>query len=158
MTDPVIPLGARPSARVILLDPTDRLLLLHCKDESADHRWWVMPGGGLSESESFEAAALREAREETGLDVELGPCVWTRHHVFEWEGRQFDQYERFFVARCRSSAVAPVKQDSYVTGFRWWSMDEIASSTQDFAPRRLAELLPPILAGAYPIRPLDTGA
>ncbi len=116
-----------------------------------------MPGGGLSGSESFETAAVREAREETGLDVALGPCVWTRDHAFEWEGRHFDQYERFYVARCRSDAVAPVKQDDYVTGFRWWHMDEIASSNEDFAPKRLAELLPPIVAGAYPDPPLDTG-
>lgn len=153
----MVPPGARPSARVIVLDPTDRILLLHCKDEGNDHRWWVMPGGGLSGTESFEAAAVREAQEETGLDVELGPCVWTRHHVFAWEGRQFDQYERFFVARCHGGAVAPVKQDSYVTGFRWWSMDEIATSTEDFAPSRLAELLPPILAGTSPSQPLDAG-
>ena len=101
--------------------------------------------------------AVREAREETGLDVEVGPCVWTRHHVFEWAGREFNQYERYFVARCGSGAVAPTRQDSYVTGFRWWSMDEIASSGDDFAPGRLAELLPAILAGEYPTSPLDAG-
>jgi 8-oxo-dGTP pyrophosphatase MutT (NUDIX family) len=142
---------------VILLDPSDRLLLLHCKDEGNNHRWWVTPGGGLSGTESFEAAALREAREETGLDVQLGPCVWTRHHVYAWEGRRFDQYERFFVARCGAGAVFPLNQDSYVTGFRWWSVHEIARSAEDFAPSRLAELLPPILAGRYPSQPLDAG-
>ena len=109
MTDPTVPTGARPSARVILLDPSDRLLLLHCRDEGNDHSWWVTPGGGLSGAESFEAAALREAREETGLDVQLGPCVWTRHHIYVWEGQRFDQYERFFVGRCGAHAVAPLK-------------------------------------------------
>ena len=33
---------------------------------------WSLPKGKLDEGESFEEAALREVREETGLDCELG--------------------------------------------------------------------------------------
>jgi len=36
---------------------------------------WVFPGGYVDRGESLEGAAVREALEETGLDVRLGPLV-----------------------------------------------------------------------------------
>jgi 8-oxo-dGTP pyrophosphatase MutT (NUDIX family) len=155
MTEPV-PAGARPAARVLLLDARDRLLLLHAEDASG-HRWWVAPGGGLEGGESFEAAAARELAEETGIVAPVGRWVWTRRHVFTWEGRLHDQYERFFVARTNEEQILPRKRDSYIVGHRWWSLDELERSAEELAPRRLAQLVPAIVRGEYPERPIDCG-
>jgi hypothetical protein len=38
---------------------------------------------------------------------------------------------------------------------RWWALDEIEASTEAFAPRELASLLRPILAGDYPLEPVE---
>ena len=83
----------RPASRVLLIDPSDRILLL--KANVPDQDFWLTPGGGLEPGESFESGALRELCEETGLrDVTLGPCVWMRTHVFPWDGKVYKQQER----------------------------------------------------------------
>ncbi len=117
----------------------------------------MSPGGGLKTGETFEKAAQRELEEETGLLLGIGQWVWIRRHVYTWEGQRHDQYERYFVARSKELTLAPPKADGYVIGHRWWTLSELEQSNEDFAPRRLAHLLPPILAGEYPDSAIDCG-
>jgi mutator protein MutT len=59
---------------IILLDDDDRLLLIQRARPPAAGKWSV-PGGKVELGESLEEAALRELREETGLQCTLGPIV-----------------------------------------------------------------------------------
>ncbi len=116
-----------------------------------------MPGGGLEAGESFEEAAIREVYEETGLKVELGACLWTRRHVFEWLGERLDQFEVYFLARVSGPLDVDGTPDDYVHGHRWWSLQEMERTDEVFAPRQIARLIAPVLEGEFPDEPYDCG-
>jgi 8-oxo-dGTP pyrophosphatase MutT (NUDIX family) len=151
----------RRAARIVLIDPDDRVLLLLTRYRPGV-RLWITPGGGIEPGESAEEAACRELREETGIDATPGACVWVRRHTFDWKGVTLDEHESFFVVRL---AHAPATTDAhlldherdFIREYRWWTVDEITASSDWFAPRRIADLLPTILAGDYPAAPIDCG-
>ena len=53
------------SAAVVALDSSGRVLLAR-----SPRRCWEMPGGQVELGESIEAAAVREVREETGIEID----------------------------------------------------------------------------------------
>ncbi|MFE9612560.1 NUDIX hydrolase [Streptomyces sp. NPDC006012] len=161
------PGGLRRVARVVLLDPSDRILLLHGHepDDPADD-WWFTPGGGLEGEETREQAAMRELAEETGItDVELGPVLWRRQCSFPFAGRRWNQDEWYYLARTARTpqrdpgalALTELERRS-VAGARWWTCRELARAHETVYPTRLAELLRTLLDEGPPAKPvtLDT--
>ncbi|WP_420035758.1 NUDIX hydrolase [Streptomyces sp. cg28] len=157
----------RKVARVVLLDPENRILLLHGHEpDDPANDWWFTPGGGLEGDETREQAALRELAEETGVtDVELGPVLWQRSCSFPFDGRRWDQDEWYFLARTRrpvpSDAGAMINESGLtdlerrsVVGARWWTYRELTEAHETVYPTRLAELLNRLLDEGPPSRPL----
>jgi ADP-ribose pyrophosphatase YjhB (NUDIX family) len=49
-----------------------------------DFETWILPSGGVEEGESLAQAAIRETKEETGLDVELTRLVGVYSRLGSW--------------------------------------------------------------------------
>jgi 8-oxo-dGTP pyrophosphatase MutT (NUDIX family) len=155
----------RSCVRVVLRDRAGRILLFRAvlASRTAGH-WWELPGGGIEPGESYQQAAVREIREETGLDIsaaQVGPPRWRR--TATWAARGLRRLQHEVVVAVQLDADAPPVTDGgrtaeeleeYVEA-RWWDVTDILGSAERFYPGRLAELLPAFLAGADLIEPFE---
>lgn len=79
--------------RIVIPDDQGRILMVKQHHEGKDI--WMVPGGGIDEGENSEQAAIREVREETGLDVKIKRLLWHVEEVSEARGQRF---VNFFLA------------------------------------------------------------
>ncbi|KQR47036.1 DNA mismatch repair protein MutT [Frigoribacterium sp. Leaf164] len=135
----------RPTSRLLVLDEHDRLLLMMTKapDTSGAARW-ITPGGGVDPGESHEEAAVRELHEETGQVVaEVGPVVRVDDFEVPWDAADHTHgHAEFFVVRLPHFEVV---DDDWtddervdILESRWFSLDELESTTDPVEPVDLA--------------------
>lgn len=153
---------SRDTARVLLLDPAGRILLMRGRLAGAPDgdRFWFTIGGGMRPGESVLQAAGREIREETGIaQVRLGPVVWLREAVIPHmeTGELLLFRERYVVAHCAGEAPDRAGWDDLekrlVDDIRWWTLADIMLSRETIYPEGLAQLLPEIIDGRLPSPP-----
>jgi inorganic pyrophosphatase len=91
----------RNRATIFIIDKNSKdgggtILLIHRLKDGKEY--YVVPGGGIEPSETETQAAVREAKEETGLDVILGARIG--------ENNTDEGCEYFYVANSWSSTLA----------------------------------------------------
>jgi double-stranded uracil-DNA glycosylase len=138
----------RDAVRALVVDADDRLLLVKFENRVTHAAWWATPGGGIEEGESHDTALRRELREELGLhEFDTGPHVWHDEHTFPWDRRLMHQRNDVYLVRVHAHeprATIDVAAEGVVE-LRWWTLDEIAQTTERFAPLGLLERVRAIL-------------
>ena len=76
--------------RVVIPDEEGRILMVKQHHEERDI--WMVPGGGIEAGENSIEAAIREAKEETGLDIEVIGVAWHIEEVSPERGQRFVNY------------------------------------------------------------------
>ncbi|MET7778065.1 NUDIX domain-containing protein [Streptomyces mirabilis] len=150
-------LQLREAARVIVLDSDNRVLLLSYAENGG---FWATPGGSLEPGETYQAAALRELREELGVtEVSLGPelAVRTKEHLVG--GKPARQVERYFVTVVAPGTVdsALATQPDAIRAWRWWTITDIRETSQTIYPAGLANLVSRFLQDGPPSAPAELG-
>ena len=135
----------RPAARILLVDGQDRTLLFRFTVEGRAP-FWVTPGGALDPGESYEAAARRELREETGLDLDPGPQVARRVVDFiSVEGAPVTADERYFRVDVGEHEVDPALhtplERRVMRSWRWFTRAELATHGEAIYPLDLLAML-----------------
>ncbi|MCY0948365.1 NUDIX hydrolase [Streptomyces sp. H27-S2] len=87
------------AASAVITDGEDRILL----QRRTDNDLWALPGGGMDLGDSLPGTAVREVKEETGLDVEITGLVGTYtdpRHIIEYSDAEIRrQFNVCFTAR-----------------------------------------------------------
>ncbi len=122
-----------PSANVVVVNEDGALLVIH----RTDNNNWAFPGGAQDLGESLVTTAVREVKEETGIDCEVTGLVGIytdpKHIIFytsDGEARQ--EFSVLFTARPTAGTPTPSSESREVL---WIPRDQILGLNMDRSMR-----------------------
>jgi len=96
---------------------------IDARDKSRGGLLWSLPKGHIEEGESPEAAALREVKEETGIESEISKSLGVIDFWFMAGGKRIHKTVHHFLFKETGGKIAP--QVSEVDDVRWFPLTEI---------------------------------
>jgi len=129
----------------MLFDPAGEILLIRfvVPRVEGEFVFWALPGGEIEAGETEAEAALRELKEELGLELQLAGPVYRDSNQFLHQGEMQDNVDFLFRAECsrEEPRLIGVTADErqIMKEIRWWSEAEIEASRERIFPENLAE-------------------
>jgi 8-oxo-dGTP diphosphatase len=116
---PIVAVGA------VILDG-ERVLLVQRAQEPLKGEW-SLPGGAVEIGETLEAALVREVREETSLDVVVGPVVEVLDSIRRDAAGRAEYHYIIIDYRCRvrSGTSAAATRGTDAADVRWVPVEEL---------------------------------
>jgi 8-oxo-dGTP pyrophosphatase MutT (NUDIX family) len=81
---------------------------------------WGLPKGGIEPDEDERGAAVREVREETGLEAEIEADLGQIRYFYVWEGVRVRKAVHFFLMRATGGDVT--LHDHEMEDVRWFPL------------------------------------
>jgi ADP-ribose pyrophosphatase YjhB (NUDIX family) len=100
-----------------------------------DFETWILPSGGVEDGESLAQAAIRETKEETGLDVELTRLVGVYSRLGSWS----NGYMVLFAAKPIGGEIKC--QEGETIAVEWFAFDEIPDPLSLGHKRRIQDAI-----------------
>jgi len=87
---------------------------------------WVLPKGNIDPGESPAETALREVREETGVEGRLVEKLGDLKYVYTWHGERIFKVVSFFLLRAGRGRIGAIDEAMRVevAEARWLPLDE----------------------------------
>ena len=119
-------------------------LVAHRSVRGALH--WTLPKGAQEEGETVEQTALREVREETGLEPELIGPLDTIDYWFVWapDRTRYHKYVHYYLMRAVGGDFSA--HDHEMEDAAWFHPDRARRRMAFANERRLLDLIPGVLA------------
>jgi 8-oxo-dGTP pyrophosphatase MutT (NUDIX family) len=108
---------------------------------------WTLPKGAQEQGETIEQTALREVREETGLEPELLGPLDTIDYWFVWapERTRYHKFVHYFLMRSVGGGFSA--RDQEMEDAAWFEPAQARRQMSFANERRLLDLIPGVLAG-----------
>ena len=100
-----------------------------------DFETWILPSGGVEDGESLTQAAIRETKEETGLDVELTRLVAIYSRLGGW----WNGYGVLFAAKPVGGEIKC--QEGETIAVEWFAFDELPDPLSLGHKRRIQDAI-----------------